>query len=98
MADAEQETNYPIFVSERDGVYDFRIRELVLKVSGTDLRQVYDELLKRKQAIIDYARDLGSLDELPRPAALPPLGPKVRAFGFERGIFSRVCSAWARLF
>jgi hypothetical protein len=98
MAEVEPETNYPIFVTARDGVYDLRIRELLLKVSGPDLRQTYDELLQRKQGMIDYAPGLGSLDELPPPAAPPPLGTEIGSFGSIRRTWSRLRIVWERLF
>jgi hypothetical protein len=72
MAESQLETDYPVLVTKRDGAYDLRIRELLLFVSGPDLQQVYNELLKRKQEVIDCAREIGSLDELPLPSR-PPL-------------------------
>ncbi len=65
--------DYPVIVTERDGAYDLCIRELLLFVRAGDLPQAYEELMKRKQEVIDAAQSIGALDELPPadwPAAL----------------------------
>lgn len=72
MAEQQLDLNYPILVTEREGAFELRIRELLLVVRGPDLQQAYDELMRRKLEVIDGARAVGALDELPRPER-PPL-------------------------
>ena len=67
MTVPEPDTDYPVFVTESDGGYDLRIRELLLVVRGPNLQKAYEELVRRKQEIIDSARAFGTLDELPEP-------------------------------
>jgi hypothetical protein len=88
MAEAQADLDYAVFLKEHRGVYELRIRELLLVVRGPDLQKAYEELLSRKQEIIDSARALGTLDEVPT-AERPPLFETRR-----QGLFSRV---WARL-
>jgi hypothetical protein len=88
MAEAQSDLDYAVFLKEHRGVYELRIRELLLVVRGPDLQKAYAELMKRKQEIIDSARAFGTLDEVPT-AEPPPLleaGPQ--------GLFGRV---WSRL-
>ena len=67
MTVPEPDTDYPVFVAERNGEYYLRIRELLLTVRGASLQKAYEELMRRKQEIIDSARAFGTLDELPEP-------------------------------
>ena len=73
MAEPQPDLNYPILVTEREGTFELRIRELLLGVRGPDLQQAYDELMKRKHEVIDGASAVGALDELPLPERPPPL-------------------------
>jgi hypothetical protein len=72
MAEQQPDLNYPILVTEKDGAFELRIRELLLVVRGADLQQAYDELMRRKHEVVDGARAVGALDELPPPER-PPL-------------------------
>jgi len=72
MAEPQPDLNYPILVTERQGTFELRIRELLLVVRGPDLQQAYDELMRRKLEVIDGAKAVGALDELPPPEP-PPL-------------------------
>ena len=67
MAEPQPDLNYPILVTEREGTFELRIRELLLVVRGPDLQQAYDELMRRKLEVIDGAKAVGALDELPSP-------------------------------
>ena len=82
MTEPQPDMNYPILVTERDGGYELRIRELLLIVRGPDLQLAYEELIKRKQEVIDAAGAVGALDELPPPDR-PPLvdADAIRAHG-----------------
>jgi hypothetical protein len=76
--------DYAVLVTERRGVYELRIRELLLVVRGPDLQKAYEELMERKREIIEAARAFGTLDEVPkaeRPALfeVPPRGLVRRA-------------------
>jgi hypothetical protein len=86
MARADLDMDYAVLVTERGGVYELRIQELLLVVRGPDLQKAYEELMSRKQEIIESARAFGALDEVPK-AVRPAL--------FERaphGLFGRVFS------
>jgi hypothetical protein len=87
MTEFQPDTDYPVFVRERNGTYDLRIRELLLVVHGPILRQAYEELIRQKQEIIDSARAFGTLDDLPLPVR-PPLVPSassgLRSFWIKR--------------
>ena len=72
MTEPDPDTNYPVFVSVKRGTYDLRIRELLLRVQGTDLQEAYAELIQQKEAIINSARAFGTLGDLPSPVP-PPL-------------------------
>jgi|HubBroStandDraft_6_1064221.scaffolds.fasta_scaffold935736_2 hypothetical protein len=74
MVEPQPDSNYSVRVAERAGGYDLRIRELFLRVRGPNLQQAYEELIRRKQEIIDWAQARDALDELPRPGPPAPLG------------------------
>lgn len=88
MAEAQSDLDYVVFLREHRGVYELRIRELLLVVRGPDLQKTYEELMRRKQEIVDSARAFGTLDEVPT-AEPPPLFEAAR-----QGLLSRV---WSRL-
>ena len=88
MAEAESDTGYAVFVTEHRGVYELRLRELLLVVRGPDLQKAYEELTRRKQEIIEAARAFGTLDEVPE-AEPPPLFERP-----PRGLFGGL---WSRL-
>lgn len=73
MTDPQGDTNYSILISKRADEYELRIRELLLSVRGPNLLLAYDQLLRRKQEIIDWAGTIGALDEVPPPKAPPPV-------------------------
>jgi hypothetical protein len=64
---------YAIVVTRHGDVYDLRIPELLLSVKATDLQDGYKRLLERQQEVINLARSMDALDELPSPAVPPPL-------------------------
>lgn len=68
----QPDTDYPVLVRKLGSNYELRIWELRLVVRGTDLQKAYHELFRRKQKMIDWAREVGSLAELPIPQR-PPL-------------------------
>jgi hypothetical protein len=68
------EPEYAVQVTQRDGEFELRIRELLLVERGPNLKEVYARLIERKREIIDWARTIDSLDELPQPKPVPPLG------------------------
>lgn len=87
MAEAELDTDYAVLVTEHRGVYELRIRELLLVVRGPDLQKAYEDLMARKQEIIESARAFGALDEVPNAERRPAL------FGeAPHGLFGRVLS------
>jgi hypothetical protein len=74
MAEPDPNTGYPVFVTERSGAYELRIRELILVERAPNLQKAYGHLTARKQEIVASARALGTVDELPE--ASPP--PSIR--------------------
>ncbi|MBN9089605.1 MAG: hypothetical protein J0J01_22050 [Reyranella sp.] len=88
MAEAQADLDYAVFLKEHRGVYELRIRELLLVVRGPDLQKAYEELMRRKQEIIESARAFGTLDEVPTPERAPLFE------GGPQGLFGRV---WSRL-
>lgn len=92
-------TGYRVLITERAGGYELRIRELHLVVRGPDLQKAHDELMARKHEIIDWARSLDALDELPVPEPPPPVTGRVRhRFGVVGAAASWVSRALARIF
>lgn len=65
MAAAQSTTDYLVLLAERADGYELHIRELLLWVKGPDLQLAYAELMKRKQELMDWARLVGALDDLP---------------------------------
>ena len=89
---SELDFNYVVFVTKRNGIYDLAISELLLQVSDANIEKAYEELARRKQHIIDYARMLGSLDDLPFPVTLHLALPDRTSSFFRRafqGFFRR---------
>jgi hypothetical protein len=66
------EPDYAILITERDGVYELRIEELLIIVRSRELRDAYRLLLERKEKVIDMAREAGLFDRLP-PVEAPVL-------------------------
>jgi hypothetical protein len=85
MADSS-DIRYPIFVTQQGSMYTLRIRELLLLVHDADLQNGYEELLERKKQVIDWAREIGLIDELPPPSP-PPFGAAARPVGLSCGNF-----------
>jgi hypothetical protein len=99
MAEQQPDTNYPVLVTARSRGFDLRIQELLLVVRGPDLQKAYDELLERKRQVIDWARAIGSFDELPPPNRPPLFG--VTADRSSRGpasVLSWPRGAWKKIF
>jgi len=80
MAETESDIDYAVLVTERDGTFELRIRELLLVVRGPVPEKAYEELMMRKSEILDSARAFGTLDEVPqaeRPALFVAARPGV---------------------
>jgi len=73
MKEAGHVFPYTIVVTRHRGVYDLRIPELLLAVRARDLYDGYERLLKRQQEVVDLARSMDALDELPSPTEPPAL-------------------------
>ncbi|HLI20070.1 MAG TPA: hypothetical protein VKV32_03060 [Stellaceae bacterium] len=65
----ESHFNYKVVVTEKNGRFCLRIDELCLFVWGDTLQNAYQELLQRKQRVIEDARDADLLEQLPEPYA-----------------------------
>ncbi|WP_428660048.1 hypothetical protein [Reyranella sp.] len=74
MTDDERLHRYTIHVTYRGGMYSLHIPELLLAARATDLHDGYERLRKRQQELVDFARSMDALDELPPPAKPPALG------------------------
>ena len=97
MATPQSAVDYPVTVRASSRGYDLCIRELLLFVQGVDLGQAYEELMQRKQEIIEAAREIGALDELP-PADWEAVLDVTDTRTFGRAIVSRLRRIWGRLF
>jgi hypothetical protein len=73
MNEAERCRRYTIRVTHRDGVHELRIPELLLTVKAGGLQEGYERLLERQRELVDLARSMDALDELPPPAETPAL-------------------------
>jgi hypothetical protein len=73
MTEPEPSCRYTIRVARRGETYVLRIPELFLAVSATELRAGYVRLLERRREMLDLARMMGVMDELPPPATPPAL-------------------------
>ena len=73
MTEANSSHPYTIRVRHHGSVYELHIPELLLTVRTKDLRDGYERLLKRKREMVDFARSIDALDELPAPAEPPAL-------------------------
>jgi hypothetical protein len=77
VASSAIDDGYRVLITERSGGYELRIRELQLTVRGPSLERAYDDLMIRKRKIVEWARSLDALDELPTPEPPPPVGGRV---------------------
>jgi hypothetical protein len=83
MSEPGLDASYPVLVTERNGQYTLRVKELMLVVRGRDLGPAYREIVERKRRIFQSAVTLDSLDEVPQPARPPALASALR-----------FCSSW----
>lgn len=82
MNDPGPAASYPVLVTERNGEYTLRVKELMLIVRGRDVGRAYQEIVGKKRRLIQWATKLGLLDELPEPRRPPALASAIR---FSRG-------------
>lgn len=64
---SQVDVNYPILVTERNGDYTLRVKELILIVRSRDLEQGYREIVAKRLRFLQRAEEHGGLDELPKP-------------------------------
>lgn len=57
---------YVVHVSEKDGFFELRVRELCIVVRGSDLSEAYEALRRRADKLADWAARIGDID-LPTP-------------------------------
>lgn len=67
MSETEPAARYTICVTRQGDGYVLRIPELLLAVSARDLSTGYVRLLERQREMVDLARMMDVLDELPLP-------------------------------
>jgi hypothetical protein len=67
MTETEPAPRYTICVTRRGDGYVLRIPELLLAVGARDLSTGYVRLLERQREMVDLARRMDVLDELPPP-------------------------------
>jgi hypothetical protein len=66
--------DYPVLVDMKHGRFCLRIKELGLVVRGSDIDLLYEELKSRRLELVEWAKAVNALDEL--PAAVPiPMSP-----------------------
>jgi hypothetical protein len=71
MSEAGPPTCYVIHVARHGDIYELRIPELLLAVRSSSLQEGHERLRRRQQEMVDLARSMGALDELPSPAKPP---------------------------
>lgn len=64
---------YQVEVTERDGQFQLRVRELMITVRAASLQGGYDMLLARKSEMLEWAATIGATADIPPPKAPPPL-------------------------
>jgi len=64
MGEADH-AKYAVLVTKHEGGFTVRIRELLLVEHASTLQQAYEQLMNRKRKVIDWARSLDALHELP---------------------------------
>ncbi len=74
MPESTKQPDYTVLVTQRDGEFELRIRELLLVERGSSLEETYARLIRRKREIVEWARSIDSLDELPPAKPAPALG------------------------
>jgi hypothetical protein len=74
MPESRSEPDYTVLVTQRDGEFELRIPELLLVERGASLEETYTRLIRRKREIVEWARSIDSLDELPPARPAPALG------------------------
>lgn len=57
---------YVVYVEEKDGIFELRVRELCIVVRGPDLPDAYETLRKRADKLMDWSAHIGEI-ELPTP-------------------------------
>jgi hypothetical protein len=67
VRNSQLDADYPILVTERNGEYTLRVKELILIVRSRDLGDAYRQIVARRRQLLQWARELGALDELPEP-------------------------------
>ena len=83
IARGDRAPRYAIAVTEHIDGYELRVPELLLAVTATSLKEGYERLLKREREIVELARNLGALHELPTPAAPATLRPVLSELATE---------------
>ena len=73
MSQAIGLSRYAALVTRHDDAYILRIPELLLTVTAGELREGYEHLRRRQAELVELARNMGALDELPAPTELPPM-------------------------
>ena len=71
MTETGGASRYSIVVTRHRGVYELCIRELLLTVRAATLQEGYARLLERQRQMVDLARSLDALDDLPSPTEPP---------------------------
>jgi hypothetical protein len=73
MTETGRAPPYAVVVTRHRDGYGLRIPELLLTVRAEDLQDGYRRLRKRQEEVVELARSIDALDELPSPAEPPVL-------------------------
>ena len=71
MTEPRLNLDYVVYVTKRGDTFELAIPELLLFLECSDLQEGYERLQRRKLEIVDKARAMGLLDELPSPLSPP---------------------------
>ena len=69
MSEPGLDVSYPVLVTERNGRYTLRVKELALITRSNDLAQAYRDIVEKKRQIYLWAAKNDSLEEVPEPRA-----------------------------
>lgn len=78
MTTATRDLDYPVHITKSCNGFRLSINELLLFVECKNLPDGYDRIQKRKQEMVQEARETGLLSELPAPLPLPRITSPLR--------------------
>lgn len=69
-------SDFPVLVSHQNGEFRLRIAQLGLVVRAPKIELAYDMLKERRRELLEWARKVSAVDELPTPKPIPIAPPQ----------------------